>query len=244
MRRNVRLRWLDEVCRWSAGLRDEETEIQYSRNDRRIRQRCGRLQVNAGEQGLTCYGRASGRPERTVSLHPGLMVVPRRLRGIVAIVLMARMPMVPVMVAKAMSRWDMQQCGREPFRANLQHKLAIPTGHEPDGDERTKRQRYHQEAGEPTVLTQICESNGHWVRPVRRLLYPGTRHFDRSAFEQQKRHPPPDVRGFVATPRRNGFMATRRSWLILMAMAAVAPAAGQEMADLLLFNWQSVDCRP
>jgi len=35
---DVRLRWLDdEVCRRGAGLRDEKTEIQYGRNNRRIR---------------------------------------------------------------------------------------------------------------------------------------------------------------------------------------------------------------
>ena len=54
-----------------------------------------------------------------------------------------------------------EQEGREPFRANLQRKLAIPAGHEPDGDERTQRQCHHQEAGEPPVLAQICESNRH-----------------------------------------------------------------------------------
>jgi hypothetical protein len=144
---DVRLRWLDEVCGRGAGLRDEKTEIEYGRNNRRIRQRSGGCQVNIDGQGLTGRGRSGSSPKRTVSLHPGLVVVPGSLGGVVTLVMM---------MARAV-----KQEGREPLRANLQRKLAIPAGHEPDGDERAKRQRHHQEAGEPPVLTQICESNGH-----------------------------------------------------------------------------------
>ena len=108
-------------------------------------------------QGLTGRGRPCGGPKRTVSLHPGLVIVSRGLRGIVAFVMM---------MARAL-----EQERREPFRANLQRKLAIPAGHEPDGDERTQLQRHYQEAGEPPVLAQICESNGHsgWTRSAATL---------------------------------------------------------------------------
>jgi hypothetical protein len=98
-------------------------------------------------QGLTGRGRPGGGSERTMPLHPGLVVVPGRLGGVVAFMMM---------MARAV-----KQERREPFRANLQRKLAIPAGHEPDGDERTQCQRHYQKAGEPPVLTQICESNGH-----------------------------------------------------------------------------------
>ena len=98
-------------------------------------------------QGLTGRRRSRGGPKRTVSLHPGRVVVSGSLRRIMAFMMM---------MARAV-----EQERREPFRANLQRKLAIPAGHEPDGDERTQRQRHHQEAGKPPVLAQIGESDGH-----------------------------------------------------------------------------------
>ena len=69
-------------------MRDEETEIEYSRNHCRVRQGRNRLQVNIDDQGLTGRGRSSGGPKRTVSLHPGLVVVSGSLGGIVALVMM------------------------------------------------------------------------------------------------------------------------------------------------------------
>jgi len=69
-------------------LRDEETEIEYSRNHCRVRQRSHGLQVNIDDQGLTGRGRSSGGPKRTVSLHPGLVVVSGSLGGVVALMMM------------------------------------------------------------------------------------------------------------------------------------------------------------
>ena len=69
-------------------MRDEETEIEYSRNHCRVRQRRSRLQVNIDDQGLTGRGRCSGGPKRTVSLHPGLVVVSGSLGGVVALMMM------------------------------------------------------------------------------------------------------------------------------------------------------------
>lgn len=98
---DVRLRWLDEVCGRGAGLRDEKTEIQYGRNNRRIRQRSGGCQVDTDDQGLTCYRCPRGRPKRTVPLHPGLVVVSGSLGGVVA-------PMI-MMMARAVTRWDLSR---------------------------------------------------------------------------------------------------------------------------------------
>jgi hypothetical protein len=69
-------------------LRYEETEIEYSRNDCRVRQRSHGLQVNIDDQGLTGSGRSSSGPKWTVSLHPGLVVVSGSLGGVVALVMM------------------------------------------------------------------------------------------------------------------------------------------------------------
>lgn len=138
MRLNVRSCWSDEVCRRSARLRNEKTEVEYSCNTCGVRHRNSRLQINSNVQRVACTRRSRSRSKRTVPLHPGFVVVTRRLLGIAAVVMMAG---------------AVQQCCRKAFGANLQRELAVPAGHEPNRNERTKRQRHHQEAGEPPVPT-------------------------------------------------------------------------------------------
>ena len=119
-------------------MRDEKTEVEYSRNYCGIRHRSRGLQVDSDQQGVARRRRTRGRSKRTVPLHPRFVVVTRSRRGIPALVVMTRV---------------MQQCRRKAFRANLQRKPAIPGRHEANRNERTKRQRHHQEAGEPPMPT-------------------------------------------------------------------------------------------
>jgi hypothetical protein len=64
-----------------------------------------------------------------------------------------------VLAVVVMVAGRLQKSRRKAFRANLQRKLTVPAGHEPNGDERAKRQYQHQQAGQPPVLTESCESD-------------------------------------------------------------------------------------
>lgn len=110
-------------------MRNEKAEIEYSRNDCRVRHSHRRLRINRDEQRVACSRRRSGRSKRTMPLHPRLVVVAGGRRGIAALVMMAGV---------------MQQRGGKAFRANLQRKLAIAGGHESNRNQRPKRQRHHQ----------------------------------------------------------------------------------------------------
>ena len=130
-------------------MRNEKTEVEYRRNDCSVRHSYSRLQINSDQQRVASGRCSRGRSKRTVPLHPGLVVVARRRRGITACVMMAGV---------------MQQRRRKAFRTNLQRKLAIAARHEANRYERAKRQRNHQEAGEPPVPAEIGEANGHFYR--------------------------------------------------------------------------------